>query len=102
MGIQPLTESQEIDLILEDINKEVLNEGWWETTKYALSKLGRYKANGKILGKTQETAKSESKVRDLLMKKVKQKNWDVSFTLMRKEDHATILDNALYREFVGS
>lgn len=69
MGIQPLTESQEIDLILEDINKEVLNEGWWETTKYALSKLGRYKANGKILGKTQETAKSESKVRDLLMKK---------------------------------
>lgn len=69
MGIQPLTESQELDLILEDINKEVLNEGWWETTKYALSKLGRYKANGKILGKTQETAKSESKVRDLLMKK---------------------------------
>lgn len=69
MGIQPLTESQELDLILEDINKGVLNEGWWETTKYALSKLGRYKANGKILGKTQETAKSESKVRDLLMKK---------------------------------
>jgi hypothetical protein len=69
MGVQPLTESQEIDLILEDINKEVLNEGWWETTKYTLSKLGRYKANGKILGKTQETAKSESKVRDLLVKK---------------------------------
>ena len=69
MGVQPLTESQEIDLILEDINKGVLNEGWWETTKYTLSKLGRYKANGKILGKTQETAKSESKVRDLLMKK---------------------------------
>lgn len=69
MGVQPLTESQELDLILEDINKGVLNEGWWETTKYALSKLGRYKANGKIFGKTQETAKSEGKVRDLLMKK---------------------------------
>lgn len=69
MGIQPLTESQEIDLILEDINKEVLNEGWWETTKYALSKLGRYKADGKIFGKTQATAQAESKIRDLLMKK---------------------------------
>jgi len=70
MGIQPLTESQEIDLILEDINKNnLLNEGWWETTKYALSKLGRYKADGKIFGKTQATAQAESKIRDLLMKK---------------------------------
>jgi hypothetical protein len=69
MGVQPLTESQEIDLILEDINKGVLNEGWWETTKYALSKLGRYKADGKIFGKTQATAQAESKIRDLLMKK---------------------------------
>jgi hypothetical protein len=69
MGVKPLTESQEIDLILEDINKEVLNEGWWETTKYALSKLGRYKADGKILGKTQSTANAEGKIRDLLTKK---------------------------------
>jgi hypothetical protein len=69
MGVKPLTESQEIDLILEDINKEVLNEGWWETTKYALSKLGRYKADGKILGKTQATANAEGKIRDLLTKK---------------------------------
>ena len=69
MGIQSLTESQEIDLILEDINKEVLNEGWWETTKYALSKLGRYKADGKILGKTQTTTNAEGKIRDLLTKK---------------------------------
>ena len=70
MGVQPLTESQEIDLILEDINKNnLLNEGWWETTKYALSKLGRYKADGKIFGKTQATAQAESKIRDLLMKK---------------------------------
>jgi hypothetical protein len=69
MGVKPLTESQEIDLILEDINKELLNEGWWETTKYALSKLGRYKADGKILGKTQATANAEGKIRDLLTKK---------------------------------
>jgi hypothetical protein len=70
MGVKPLTESQEIDLILEDINKNnLLNEGWWETTKYALSKLGRYKADGKIFGKTQATAQAESKIRDLLMKK---------------------------------
>jgi hypothetical protein len=69
MGVKPLNESQEIDLILEDINKELLNEGWWETTKYALSKLGRYKADGKILGKTQATANAEGKIRDLLTKK---------------------------------
>jgi hypothetical protein len=69
MGVKPLNESQEIDLILEDINKELLNEGWWETTKYALSKLGRYKADGKILGKTQSTANAEGKIRDLLTKK---------------------------------
>jgi hypothetical protein len=70
MGVKPLNESQEIDLILEDINKNnLLNEGWWETTKYALSKLGRYKADGKILGKTQSTANAEGKIRDLLTKK---------------------------------
>ena len=70
MGIKPLNESQEIDLILEDINKNnLLNEGWWETTKYTLSKLGRYKADGKILGKTQATANAEGKIRDLLTKK---------------------------------
>ena len=70
MGIKPLNESQEIDLILGDINKNnLLNEGWWETTKYALSKLGRYKADGKILGKTQATANAEGKIRDLLTKK---------------------------------
>ena len=32
----------------EELN--VVNEGLWEKVKYGLSKLGRYKAGGKILG----------------------------------------------------
>ena len=31
--------------------KDRLDEGAWETIKYGLSKLGRYKAGGKIFGK---------------------------------------------------
>lgn len=57
-----LTEQQH-EVIINQILKETvekidkmeaegqLNEGFWDTIKYALSKLGRYKAGGKILGK---------------------------------------------------
>lgn len=39
-------------LIEERLSKgETLDEGFWDTVKYGLSKLGRYKAGGKILGK---------------------------------------------------
>jgi hypothetical protein len=53
--------------INEDINKQVLEEGLWEKTKYYLSKLGRYKANGKIFGKgkiDQEAAAQIQKIID--------------------------------------
>lgn len=40
-------------LIEERLGKnETLDEGFWDTIKYGLSKLGRYKAGGKILGKS--------------------------------------------------
>jgi hypothetical protein len=57
-----LTEQQH-EVIINQILKETvekidkmeaenrLDEGFWDTVKYALSKLGRYKAGGKILGK---------------------------------------------------
>ena len=45
-----------------------LDEGAWETIKYGLSKLGRYKAGGKILGKGKVTKKAEDKIRSILNK----------------------------------
>ena len=58
----------------EDINNlineaHLMNEGWWESAKYALSKLGRYKAGGKILGKGKVDAESQAKIKDLIRKK---------------------------------
>jgi len=48
--------------------KDRLDEGAWETIKYGLSKLGRYKAGGKIFGKGKITKKAEDKVRSILNK----------------------------------
>lgn len=49
-------------------DKDRLDEGAWETIKYGLSKLGRYKAGGKILGKNKTTKAAERKIRDILNK----------------------------------
>ena len=49
-------------------DKDRLDEGAWETIKYGLSKLGRYKAGGKIIGKNKVTKAAERKVRDILNK----------------------------------
>lgn len=46
----------------------VISEGVWETIKYGLSKLGRYKAGGKIFGKGKVTKDAENKIRDILNK----------------------------------
>ena len=53
---------------LEPIEKERVDEGAWESIKYGLSKLGRYKAGGKILGKNKTTKAAERKIRDILNK----------------------------------
>jgi hypothetical protein len=47
----------------------VLNEGAWETIKYGLSKLGRYKAGGKIFGKGKIDQESAAKIQSILDKK---------------------------------
>ncbi len=51
-----------------DESTEVINEGAWESIKYGLSKLGRYKAGGKILGKNKTTKAAQEKIRAILNK----------------------------------
>lgn len=46
----------------------ILNEGFWEKSKYLLSKLGRYKAGGRILGKGQVDAEAKQQIADILKK----------------------------------
>ena len=62
MGLPMLNEAELLEFELNQINLSPLNEGWWENAKYALSKLGKYKAGGKILGKTQATAVANNKI----------------------------------------
>lgn len=67
MGLSVLTEHEELNI---EIN-QILEEGVWEKIKYALSKLGRYKAGGKIFGKSQTDAKALAQITTLLDKKGK-------------------------------
>ena len=61
-----LTELYESLEFIEKSNR--LDEGPWESIKYGLSKLGRYKAGGKILGKKKTTKAAEDKIRTILNK----------------------------------
>jgi hypothetical protein len=69
-----LTEEQHTK-ILNEILKEMvqntnnINEGVWEKIKYGLSKLGRYKANGKILGKGKVDQEAAEKIKAIIEKK---------------------------------
>ena len=68
-GIITETEYREYNEIISYIDQAyLLNEGFWENAKYALSKLGRYKAGGKIFGKGKVDAESAVKVKDILRK----------------------------------
>ena len=64
--LQKLYES--IELINKNQDDNVITEGTWEKIKYGLSKLGRYKAGGKIFGKKKVTKDAENKIRDILNK----------------------------------
>lgn len=61
-----LTKLHESLEFIED--KDRLDEGAWESIKYGLSKLGRYKAGGKILGKNKTTKAAQEKIRTILNK----------------------------------
>jgi hypothetical protein len=74
-----LTEQQH-DLIINHILKETvekieklesegkLDEGLWDTIKYGLSKLGRYKAGGKIFGKGKVDSEYAEKIKNIIEK----------------------------------
>lgn len=59
---------ESIRYIENNSKEDIISEGVWETIKYGLSKLGRYKAGGKILGKGKVTKDAENKIRDILNK----------------------------------
>ena len=74
-----LTEQQHA-LIINQILKETvdkldemeangsLDEGFWDTIKYGLSKLGRYKAGGKIFGKSEVDQEYADKIKKIIDK----------------------------------
>jgi hypothetical protein len=57
-----------VDKINELEAKGNLDEGFWDTIKYGLSKLGRYKAGGKILGKGKIDREYADKIRKIIDK----------------------------------
>jgi hypothetical protein len=74
-----LTEEQHVVLINEILRETIqkidsveaqgkLDEGFWDSVKYGLSKLGRYKANGKIFGKGKIDQEAASKIQQIIDK----------------------------------
>lgn len=57
------------NLTLTEMTKNTLDEGIWDTVKYGLSKLGRYKAGGKITGKAGVDQDAVEKVKAIIDKK---------------------------------
>lgn len=61
-----LREMVEVD---PKMNEEMIDEGMWEKIKYGLSKLGRYKAGGKIFGKGKIDQEAAAKIQQIIDKK---------------------------------
>lgn len=51
-----------------DFKDERIDESFWEDIKYGLSKLGRYKAGGKIFGKKETDDKSREEIEQIMNK----------------------------------
>lgn len=69
-----LTEEQHTKIINHILNEmvqetETLDEGAWEKIKYGLSKLGRYKAGGKIFGKGKVDQDAAERIKTIIDKK---------------------------------
>ncbi len=88
-----LTEEQHTVIINEILKEtlakiesnETLDEGFWDSVKYGLSKLGRYKANGKIFGKGKIDQEAARKIQQIIDKEGNEliKNLD---SLIRETD----------------
>jgi hypothetical protein len=80
MGKKLILTEQQHTLIVNQILKETvdkldeleakgsLDEGFWDTIKYGLSKLGRYKAGGKIMGKGKVDQEYARKIQQIIDK----------------------------------
>lgn len=80
MGKKLILTEQQHTLIVNQILKETVNkldeleakgsldEGFWDTIKYGLSKLGRYKAGGKIMGKGKVDQEYARKIQQIIDK----------------------------------
>jgi hypothetical protein len=80
MGKKLILTEEQHTLIVNQILKETvdkldeleakgsLDEGFWDTIKYGLSKLGRYKAGGKILGKSKVDQEYARKIQQIIDK----------------------------------
>jgi hypothetical protein len=85
----------------EDINRfgqERIDEGAWETIKYGLSKLGRYKAGGKIFGKGKTDRKADAETFALLTKASNQLIKDLHVRI--KDDVPEFPNNKRQEEFL--
>ena len=51
-----------------EFEDQQINEKFWQDVKYGLSKLGRYKAGGKILGKGKVTKQAQAEIEEALEK----------------------------------
>ena len=51
-----------------EFNDDQLNENFWQDVKYGLSKLGRYKAGGKIFGKKGTDDKAREEIKEIMKK----------------------------------
>ena len=60
------------EVVTESVNLHnedgTINEGVWEKVKYGLSKLGRYKANGKIFGKGKIDKEAAAQIQSIINK----------------------------------
>ena len=59
---------ESIQYIEDNTEDNVISEGIWSKIKYGLSKLGRYKAGGKIFGKSKVDAEYAKKIKTILDK----------------------------------
>jgi hypothetical protein len=83
---------------LSRLGQDRLDEGVWDTIKYGLSKLGRYKAGGKILGKGKTDRDADAKTFALLTKASNQLIKDLHVRI--KDDVPEFPNNKNQNEFL--
>jgi len=79
---------------------QVLQEGAWESIKYGLAKLGRYKAGGKIFGKGKIDQEAGAKIQSILDKKGNEVIKQLNDTI--KKENPEFPNNKEGEKFLGT